>query len=551
MVAQFLHQCIYGSYQTPPSVESFREFFTYASVPWPFDPPAGSAVVHPLEAVLGLTLKWGIDTWFRAYVQTVGRTRLASNAGAQASSWLDFVRTLTSSDSREKYYRLFYARYNATPPEPDDIRRELAVEKDVLTNLDAARSLGTGPRTVVATIAKIADAVANTTLENWLNPVTAAPGGSSVDSMTMAAVKDVRVLRAVQRLANIYTADDLMRHLSWWLVQILTVIGWPQGYDVIAGSQEAARSEVKFECYRIMADRFGLLMASESAVKLFDRKSRQEVTGFFMHIITQMAGAAAKAPWLSEGAKYSASRTLQDLEIIVWPPEVDESNATLSALYADFCSTCTQSAESEGSTAEAPSTATNSALRPLLMDYWWQVSKKFWDLSPDQRERMQLLWQEHQFEVLRYEPWNNRLRVSHAALSSLLYHPESADRRTANFGGLGAAFVLTVLQMFELPAADFNTDIAPQPLADVRDIFYRAEYLNCSEEFMANVRDIFAMGLAWQALKVEEKSAKKLRGRHFKKRFMIAIKDENNVEHLYGGDQLFFLTYCRSRIGSE
>ncbi|XP_054930195.1 uncharacterized protein [Dermacentor andersoni] len=425
--------------------------------------------------------------------------------------------------------------------------RELVVERDVLTIVDAARSLGTGPRTVVATIAKIADAVANTTLENWLDPVVAAPGGSLVDATTMAAVQDVRVLHAIQRLVKVHTANALMRHLSWWLVQILTVVGWPQGYDVIAGSQEAARSEVKLECYRIMADRFGLLMASESALKLFDHKSRQEVTVFFMDILTLLASAAAKAPWLSAEAKDSASRMLQDLEVVVWPPEADESNATLSALYAGFCSTCKQSAESEGSTVEAPSSATNSTRRPLLMDYWWQVSKKFWDLSPDQRERIQLLWQDHQFEALRYEPWNNRLRVSHAALRNLLYHPKSAARRAANFGGLGSAFVLSVLQMFELPAADFDTDIAPESLADVHEIFDRADYLNCSEEFTANVRDALAMGFAWQALKVEEESDKKLHGRHSKQTFMIAIKDDNSVEHYYGGDQLFFLTYCRSR----
>ncbi|XP_065287732.1 uncharacterized protein [Dermacentor albipictus] len=305
MVAEFLQECSNGLYETPPSIESFREFFWYVSVPWPFDTPGGGGnsnggsaeEVHPLEAVLELTLKWGVDTWFRAYVHVVGRARLSSN----------------------------------------------------------------------------------------------------------------------------------FSHLPALFI-------------------EAARSEVKLECYRIMADRFGLLMAAESAVKLFNRNSRQEVTHFFTGIISLLASAAAKAPWMSAEAKYEASRLLQDLEVITWPPEVYESNATLSALYAGFCSMCSENASTA---AEAP--PTNSTVRPLLMDYWWQVSTKFWDLSPEQRERMQWMWQEHQFEVLRYEPWNNRMRVSHAALSSLLYHPESTARRPANYGGLGAAFVLNALQMFQLP----------------------------------------------------------------------------------------------------
>ncbi|XP_065287729.1 neprilysin-2-like isoform X2 [Dermacentor albipictus] len=560
MVAEFLQECSNGLYETPPSIESFREFFWYVSVPWPFDTPGGGGnsnggsaeEVHPLEAVLELTLKWGVDTWFRAYVHVVGRARLSSNfshlpalfieTGAQASSWLNFVRTLDSSESRERYYRLFYSHYNATTPEPESIARELAVEKDVLVALDAARSPGTAPRAVVASIATIADAVANTTLDNWLDPVVDAPGGRSANSSTMAAVQDVRVLRAIQHLTSTYTAAVLMKHLSWWLVQILTVIGWPQGYVAIAGSQEAARSEVKLECYRIMADRFGLLMAAESAVKLFNRNSRQEVTHFFTGIISLLASAAAKAPWMSAEAKYEASRLLQDLEVITWPPEVYESNATLSALYAGFCSMCSENASTA---AEAP--PTNSTVRPLLMDYWWQVSTKFWDLSPEQRERMQWMWQEHQFEVLRYEPWNNRMRVSHAALSSLLYHPESTARRPANYGGLGAAFVLNALQMFQLPAADFNTDAVAQHFTDISGIHQRAVYLNCSHEFLANARDVFAMGLAWQALKAEEQADRERRGRRARRRSMIAIKDENRVEHLYGEDQLFFLTYCRSR----
>lgn len=167
-------------------------------------------------------------------------SRVFLQTGAQASSWLNFLRTLHSINSREKYYRLFYAHYNATPPESEKIARELAVEKDVLVALDAARSPGPAPRAVVSSIAAIADAVANTTLENWLNPVIDAPGGRSADSSTMAAVQDVRVLRAVQHLTNTFTAAALMQHLSWWLVQILTVIGWPQGYVVIAGSQEVS-----------------------------------------------------------------------------------------------------------------------------------------------------------------------------------------------------------------------------------------------------------------------------------------------------------------------
>ncbi|KAK8776629.1 hypothetical protein V5799_030026 [Amblyomma americanum] len=74
VVSDFLRECT-GSDEAQPSVDTFKDLFELMPLPWPFD-PSDVKHVHPLEAVLTLSLKWGIDTWFRAYVHTVNRNGL-------------------------------------------------------------------------------------------------------------------------------------------------------------------------------------------------------------------------------------------------------------------------------------------------------------------------------------------------------------------------------------------------------------------------------------------------------------------------------------------
>ncbi|XP_049518867.1 phosphate-regulating neutral endopeptidase PHEX-like [Dermacentor silvarum] len=378
MVSDFLRACTSSS-KTPPSVEPFVTFFENVFVPWPFGVPYDKEQ-HPLESVLTLTLNYGISTWFRAYVLMARQRAFASNssvkptlfieAAASASLWLDFVRTVEAVGGRNKYHELFLARYNASLSERASVSKRLAVEKDILSTLDEARLPRASLQPVLASLAKIAAAVPNTAVRNWIGPVGNAPGGLDADKKMLVVVRDVRILRAIQRLLTAYSLHDLMRHLSWWLVQILTVIGWPQGYVVIAGSQE----------------------------------------------------------------------------IVVWPPDVEGSNGTLWLSYESFCLSC-----KHGNKSGATASVTTAAPHMDLIRFWMRANTQFLPLSAEQIERMQLLWQWDPLDLLYYNPWYNRLRVSHAALRSPIYQPSSPELRKANFGSLGTSFFFSVLQMFAEP----------------------------------------------------------------------------------------------------
>ncbi|XP_077486657.1 uncharacterized protein LOC144097935 [Amblyomma americanum] len=308
---------------------------------------------------------------------------------------------------------------------------------------------------------------------------------------------------------------------------------------------QAAATQLKVECYRTMASRFGLLLASESAVKFFTPDSRREVKAFLRGLLDFLRGVASNVPWLSDKAKVAIARRIQDLDVTLWPLRVDDTNETLWQLYSNFCISCNQ-AENTTSVSTSPSATTANPREPRLIDYWVENSIKFWRLTAAQREDMQLLWQGDALEALRYEAWSNRLRVSHVALRSPFFHPASAELEPANFGGLGAAFLANAVQMFVPPVADIDPDLSLETWPEIGGVEDLASSLNCSAEFLPNLRDIVALGLAWHALKGIVNASSEdssVRPSHVNE---LAIKDENNVVHYYSGDQLFFMTYCRT-----
>ncbi|XP_049514982.1 uncharacterized protein LOC119433092 [Dermacentor silvarum] len=208
-----------------------------------------------------------------------------------------------------------HSAYNATLPDKDEVVRRLAVEKKILSVLDTVRASRTGAKPAVTSLRKILTTIANAKLSDWLEPIRAASGSKAADENQLVSVQDVRLLRVVDELLSAHSSQHLLEHLSWWLLQRLTVIGWPQGYDVIAGSETAAKYAVKLDCYTLAATRFALLFASESAVQLFSVETRHRAETFLRDLISDLADVAGKAPWLSDKAKAAARKTLLEIEV--------------------------------------------------------------------------------------------------------------------------------------------------------------------------------------------------------------------------------------------
>ncbi|KAL1426450.1 hypothetical protein MTO96_003449 [Rhipicephalus appendiculatus] len=259
IVTNFLLECT-STYKTPLETDSFIDIFNLVPVPWPFE-NSSTSEVHPLEAVLTLSMKFGVDTWFRAYVGDSRKPASGSSTTlavfiefcAQPSLWFSFMRAM--GDRRALYFDELHRFYNAKLPDSERKDSLLATEEGVLFILHNARTQGAPGGPAVASIAKIASFVKNSTVSNWLEPVTASPGGDMADESTLLSLNDVRILRAVDALLSTFSVDALTKHLSWWLVQILTIIGWSQGYYVIAGSQTAAAAGAFVECYSIAASK--------------------------------------------------------------------------------------------------------------------------------------------------------------------------------------------------------------------------------------------------------------------------------------------------------
>ncbi|XP_077507332.1 uncharacterized protein LOC144116506 [Amblyomma americanum] len=426
------------------------------------------------------------------------------------------------------------------------------IEKHVLSILDAVRDTRIQARPAVSSLRRIAAPVREATLPNWLEPLQAAFWWGSFDENTSVSVQDVRVLLAADQLLLSHSSLDLLEQLSWWLVQRLTALGWPQGYIAVAGGKEVANHTVKEDCYSLAATRFGLLLASESAVKLFTRDSRRQAQAFLRDLLTVFRELAASASWLSEKARAVVNKTLQELQIVLWPPDVAISKASLWQLYSNFCFTCEtayQAAVDGGAQAELAPDG-----RPTAMDHWMHANRAFSRLDPSLRERMQILWQGGAAEPFVFEHWKNRLRVSHAAVGTPLYHVTSAEGggEEANYGGLGAAFLSHVLRSFDPPAENIDDNLVPW--IEISGAAYKAGSLKCGADFIPNLREIAALGIAWHALKKRRAAAVKgsdSDGRRQLPATALSIPDSNGEVHVYTGDQLFFLNHCRSRCRGQ
>ncbi|KAH7945927.1 hypothetical protein HPB49_017090 [Dermacentor silvarum] len=557
IVHNFLRKCT-DSKRTQQSVDRFIDFFKLVPVRWPFsNSTSTSPELHPLETVLTLSIRLGVDTWFRAYVskarESVSGSSNASalfiEASAQPTQWLDFVRTL--GDRRNVYYEELHRLFNASLPDESSRDRLLATEKDVLSILDAARTPGAAAGPAVTTVHKVAAAVPNSTVENWLKPLRKMSGDRTVGRTMLVSLEDVRILWKIDDLLSTYSTDALAEHLAWWLVQILTVIGWPQGYYVIAGSQEAAATGVKVECYSVAASRFGLPLASESAVHGFSPEARREVDAFLKDLRNFLVETFSKIDWLNAEAKDALSKRLSDLEVSVWPPDEVESDEALWQLYRPFCLSCERGDDNSTGVSPTVSASANTSTKrptPTLMDYWLYTSQVLWNVPDAKFDVMQLRWQADALEAMRYEPLNNRLRVSHAALLSPFYHPGASELRHANFGGLGASFLAHLLLTFMPPDADVDGGLLPSQWTNTSDFKRRVESLKCSSELIGNLADVVALELSWKALKKAAASdLDKQRERRSPSPKFLSIRDASRETRLYTADQVFFLTYCLSR----
>ncbi|XP_075527318.1 uncharacterized protein LOC142559630 [Dermacentor variabilis] len=445
------------------------------------------------------------------------------------------------TQSRTYYYRRMHDAYNGTLPDSAEVARRLANEKKILSILDAVRASRTGAKSVVTSLRKILAAVAHAELSDWQEPIRAASGSKAADVNALVSVQDVRLLRAVDELLSAHSSRTLLEHLSWWLLQRLTVIGWPQAYDVIAGSETAAKHAVKLDCYELAATRFALLFASESAVQLFSVETRHRAEAFLRELISDMADIAGKAAWLSDKAKAAVRKTLLEIEVVLWPPDLAASNATLWELYSNLGVSDEPANNMVAGGSGSPPSPLSSTESLTLFDQWRHASDGFRRLPAAKRERMQLLWQNDELSPFFFDRWNRRLRVSQAALLSPLYRPDSEEVRDADYGGLGAAFLLHVLRAFEEPAADVDDGMLPR--LDYGAVAQKARDLKCGAHFLANLREVAALGIAWHAMKKRDAATT---GRHVPAA-AATTTDERGRVHAYTSDQLFFLAHCRSR----
>ncbi|KAH6930384.1 hypothetical protein HPB50_013169 [Hyalomma asiaticum] len=524
--ARFLRKCM-GEKENPDSLGAINEFAKKLGIAWPYVAPSTrhGKYLHPLRVVFELSMKWSIDTWLSVTM----RQRPVSERGLSAdfyiasttvpSEWLNFVHTLENNNARESYYRHFCQLYGVSVPERTQLQRALAVEKYVLTTLDNAE--WAGPLGVAKkTTSEIKEMTRNVTLEEWADLVRQLAVNVTDPETAHFYVTNVNLINAIDDIFYHRSCDDIMEHLAWWFAQGYSLLGSSKALLVIAGSKETAQAIQAVECYNIVAEKFGLLLNAESAATMFTAIERRQLLEFFEQLIDHVKKFTRVSFWNEEGERYVSAK-FKHLLVTLWP-DMEDIEDVLSFNYTDFLEL--------GNVTEAS-----------FMDYWLQASNLLQGMSYYDYEWMQYRWLPHEARLFVYEFWANKLTVLHPAVMAPLYYTNNTELQAANYGGLGASFLSSVLGMFNPSVIDQDTNGQTARLISKRGNLLLQNARHCGSRYVAHIKEFIALATAWYAFKLTDATS----GRNSRSGELVidSFRETRSFSH----DQVFFLTYCRSR----
>ncbi|KAL1415507.1 hypothetical protein MTO96_006754 [Rhipicephalus appendiculatus] len=525
--AKFLRECM-DETDNPNSLRLVQQFARRLGIPWPYEPPTSGHGdhVHPLCVVFELGVKWGIYAWFSVVLKQLPTSRHDMSAvfyidtASAPSEWLAFVHTLESNHARETYYRHFCELYGVSVPEPAKLRHALAVERSVFVTLDNAR--WAEPREVGnSTASELKELTRNVTMEEWVDVVRKVTVNVAEPEAANFYVTNMNLISAIDEIFYARSQDEIMEQLAWWFVQEYSLLGSFRALLVIAGSRESAERIKAVECFDITADKFGLLLNAESAASLFTAIERQQLLRFLKQLTELANKFALLLPWNNEGKRY-VSEKFKRLLLTAWPDDMADMDAVLSLNYSKFLEL-------------------DNLTEPTFLEHWIQVTKVLQDMNYYDYEWMQHRWQSYEGRLVVYEYWANKLTVRHPAIMPPLFYANNTELPGANFGGLGAYFLSSLFEMFQPSVIQQDTKGQVYRLLSEHGIKLFVKATACGFRYSVQVHDLIALESAWYAFKISGLTSGLPSGRG-----KLEIESFHQTRP-FSDDQVFFLTYCRSR----
>ncbi|XP_075535207.1 endothelin-converting enzyme 2-like [Dermacentor variabilis] len=406
-----------------------KAFMSRLRISWPEE---SFPKANPLGVLLDMAYNWRLGLWFEAasvHNSTNNGERrplVFLSPGTFVIFWYPYQRSV-SALNYEDYWNHFYRTIAPDQPQltTEEITRIASVENGVFSELIAV-SNSTIKEPAEVSLADM-ERFTNTVSPNqWIVELNKAIRPS--DLLTTAStvvVSDVALLRTIDNLFSRYTRRELLRHISWFFIQVFAGLADRRLLVSKVGHEGRAWLYRHIFCATEVEAAFKALVVALYLVPRFAKPMRQEINDQLSEVVTSAIHQISNVSWADKLSKGAAVRKLQSIKTLLWLPDSLLTEDALSVMYSNF------------------SLNESSFISYFLNAY--ENSGKL--IKRDMYAEALSLPLNFVLPFVNYDYIRNAVSIAMAALSAPLY---AANATAAMFyGGLGFSYAMAVVRALD------------------------------------------------------------------------------------------------------
>ncbi|KAK8776457.1 hypothetical protein V5799_030193 [Amblyomma americanum] len=476
----------------------FKQLLRNLSIPWPEVPVEP---VDKLDVLFNLFIKWDIPLWFSVKMPpektAAGEKIIWIGHSAYIDFWTNLYREMETESKIHNHVQQ-YIDYFSFPLTPEDksapkvnyyevfnITRSIVYALELLCDRSAREY-------TIETLTKqlrINTSLCISLMNKYFRPKEVFSPADKVlietDSITYVA----------SHLNQIYNSSVIRSHLGWWVLQIFAPLADNLFFISKYGTKSAADSLRPLFCQIQTEHSFKLLVLANHVALNFPPSVRRDVDQL-LNGVRETAAAYYEA---SNVSKYvNIARKLRQMKINLWPRPEYLSKEVLARIYA-------QHGTDEHTTLEHWIAERKANAEHIGSDVYFESTRLPHSFSD---------------KPFVYDSLLNTMTVSMLGAHAPFYYTDGIE--AANYGGLGATFLKTVLQgiNYELRKEDLYNSREDDKGVGQSSIGCR-DIRNVSRKSLSHVLRFF------EARKTEEKPS-------------------NNIWS-YPPEAFFFISYCHTQ----
>ncbi|KAH6927509.1 hypothetical protein HPB50_004920 [Hyalomma asiaticum] len=473
--------------------KAFKQLLENLGIPWPEKP---AKAVDKLDVLFKLSVKWDIHLWFTVKLlhgkTAAGGSLLYIGPSRYTFFWSNLYNDISSYVMRR--YVGAYMKYFSL----GDVKANQKVDHFLVFNVTkyiVSKLAGLcNRRSAKFTMDSLAKRI-GVSMDHWISVANKYfQFNESFLPNDTVVVRPAGIIDAARHFSSMYGPSLIQSHLGWWVLQIFAPIISSDFFLLKYGSKSVADQSRPIFCQIHTEQSYKLLVLANHIALHFPPSVRQSVDMVLQNVREQAASFFETSTESSEKYKLVAQK-LRDVKIDLWPKPEYLNKTVLERIY------------------DRPKMYNISTL-----EFWISERKARFNLTgSDAYFESTRLANSFSDELFVYDNVLNRVTLSMAAVHAPFYYNDM--NAAVNYGGLGAAFLKTVLQGMDIDEQALDRDnTSSQHEEGVRDSC--ADNLNISRvSFMSALR-------AFSTIKHGGKFA--------------------NVSH-YPPEAFFFVSYCHTQ----